>query len=96
MAYFPDAVTLRGLKHLVELKQQVKKGDRCTIFFLVQRTDATLFSPAYHIDPSYSQALKLAVDNGVEIMAYDVTIDLQKMYLNQPLPYIFKTHNKAP
>ena len=35
-AYFPDAVSERGLKHLKELQEQVKKGHRSVMFFLIQ------------------------------------------------------------
>ena len=87
VAYFPDAVTTRGLKHLVELQHQILKGDRCVMFYLVQRTDAKLFRPAYHIDPNYGRELKKAVKNGVEVMVYDVALNLEGISLNQQLPY---------
>jgi sugar fermentation stimulation protein A len=86
-AYFPDAVTSRGLKHLVELQQKVKEGDRAVMFYLVQRMDASLFRPADRIDPAYGRALREAVRNGVEILVYDVTLTLEGISLNQPLPY---------
>ncbi|MBW1822591.1 MAG: DNA/RNA nuclease SfsA, partial [Deltaproteobacteria bacterium] len=35
-AHFPDAVTTRGRKHLVELQRLAKEGNRSIIFFLVQ------------------------------------------------------------
>jgi len=85
VAYFPDAVTSRGLKHLVELQQQVKTGNRGVIFFLIQRMDAKLFSPADHIDPAYGKELRAAFRNGVEIVAYDVSLDFVKITLNKSL-----------
>jgi len=87
IAYFPDAVTSRGLKHLKELQQQVRKGDRGVMFYLVQRMDASLFRPADRIDPGYGRELRKALRNGVEILVYDVTLDLKGIRLNQPLPY---------
>lgn len=75
-ARFPDAVTARGLKHLIELKRLVQKGCRTVMFYLIQRMDATSFSPADRIDPEYGQGLRAAVAAGVEILAYDVAIDL--------------------
>lgn len=86
VAYFPDAVTARGLKHLVELQQQVREGNRAVIFFLIQRMDAKAFSPADHIDPAYGKELRTAVRNGVEILAYDVSMDLDGIALNRSLP----------
>jgi len=87
IAYFPDAVTSRGLKHLVELQGEVHKGNRSVMFYLVQRMDAKLFRPADHIDPDYGRELRKAVRSGVEILVYDVTLDLEGIQLNRPLPY---------
>jgi sugar fermentation stimulation protein A len=84
-AYFPDAVTTRGRKHLVELQEQVKSGNRGVIFFLIQRMDAKVFRPADQIDPEYGSELRNAIMNGVEILAYDVKITLQRIALNQAL-----------
>jgi sugar fermentation stimulation protein A len=87
VANFPDAVTSRGLKHLVELQRQVSAGDRCVMFYLVQRMDARGFRPAYHIDPAYGKELKRAIRHGVEILVYDVLLDLEGISLNRALPY---------
>ena len=54
-ALFPDAVTTRGQKHLRELMEVVRRGERGVIFFLVQRPDADSVSPADAIDPTYGQ-----------------------------------------
>jgi sugar fermentation stimulation protein A len=87
VATFPDATTVRGQKHLAELQDLVAAGHRCTMFFLVQRMDARLFAPADRIDPQYGRKLRQAVENGVEILVYDVRIDLKGIRLNAPLPY---------
>jgi sugar fermentation stimulation protein A len=88
ICYFPDAVTSRGLKHLEELKMEVRAGNRACMFYLVQRMDAKEFRPANHIDPAYGKELKKAIKNGVEIMVYDVILDLEGIKLNKPLPYV--------
>lgn len=88
VALFPDAVTIRGRKHLVELARLVAEGSRGVIFFLVQRMDARHFSPADHIDPEYGAELRRAVGAGVEAIAYDVEIDLDCIALRDRLPVI--------
>lgn len=85
-AKFPDAPTTRGRKHLKELIRLKKDGSRAVIFFLIQRTDATFFSPADVIDPEYGRQLRRAVRKGVEIMAYDVNINLKGIGLKRSLP----------
>ena len=87
IACFPDAVTTRGLKHLHELQEEVAKGNRSVMFYLIQRMDAKLFRPAGHIDPEYAKELLKAVHNGVEILVYDVTLDPEGIRLNHALPY---------
>ncbi|MBT8358915.1 MAG: DNA/RNA nuclease SfsA [Deltaproteobacteria bacterium] len=88
IAYFPDAVTTRGQKHLVELQRLVKEGNRSIIFFLVQRMDAKSFSPADDIDPEYGKKLRKAKTNGVEVIIYDVIIDLNQIVLGKKIPQI--------
>jgi len=85
-AYFPDAVTTRGLKHLHELAALVSKRNRSVMFYLIQRMDAEEFRPADPIDPAYGKALRQAVAQGVEILAYDVQIDLRGIRLNRRRP----------
>ncbi len=85
-AYFPDAVTARGSKHLVELQAQLRLGHRAVNFFLIQRMDAKIFRPADHIDPGYGKELRKAARNGLEIVAYDVRLDLNRIMLNGPVP----------
>ncbi|MEW6141277.1 MAG: DNA/RNA nuclease SfsA [Thermodesulfobacteriota bacterium] len=87
IAYFPDAVTLRGQKHLLELIDQVQAGHRAVTFFLVQRMDARLFMPADHIDPKYGVLLRKALEAGVEILVYDVDINPQQICLRSSLPF---------
>ena len=94
LACFPDAVTSRGLKHLIELQQQVKEGDRSVMFYLIQRMDADRFEPADHIDPAYGEELRKAVSNGVEVLVYDVRIDLEGIRLNGPVPFQLKPEKR--
>ncbi len=87
VACFPDAVTSRGLKHLVELSSLVSNGFRCVIFYVIQRMDAKIFQPADHIDPAYGRKLRQVLKHGVEILVYDTRIDLKTIRLNRKIPY---------
>lgn len=86
IALFPDAVTSRGQKHLHELENRATAGDRCVTFYLIQRQDAMTFQPADSIDPSYGRALRRAAQKGVEVLAYDVSIDLEGIRLRRRVP----------
>jgi sugar fermentation stimulation protein A len=67
---FPDAVTVRGTKHLRELMAMVDQGARAVIFYCVQRNDCREVRPADNIDELYGQTLRQAIDVGVEALAY--------------------------
>ncbi|TLN26036.1 DNA/RNA nuclease SfsA, partial [bacterium] len=66
-ARFPDAVTERGRKHLLELERKVAEGERAAMIYLVQRGDAARFRPADDIDPAYGEALRRVAKAGVEV-----------------------------
>ena len=87
-AAFPDAPTLRGQKHLTELMQLKSDGHRAVIFFVIQRSDAQTFGPADIIDPDYGRLLRQAVQKGVELMVYDVALDLTGILLNREISYL--------
>jgi sugar fermentation stimulation protein A len=57
------------------------------MFFLIQRMDAEIFKPADHIDPAYGRELRHAAEHGVEILVYDVHLDLKTIALNRKIPY---------
>ncbi|MDZ7262026.1 MAG: DNA/RNA nuclease SfsA [candidate division KSB1 bacterium] len=83
VAYFPDAVTQRGTKHLHELMAMVRQGHRAIMFYLIQRKDGRLFKPADSIDPVYGQTLRKAISNGVEILAYQAEVTPWEIRLGQ-------------
>ena len=86
VAQFPDAVTTRGLRHIIELEKFVEAGHRCIMFYFIQRMDARVFRPADHIDPNYGGRLRQAAAKGVEVIAYDVRISLHGIELNHKIP----------
>ena len=86
VACFPDAVTARGLKHIQELVKLATAGSRAVMFYFIQRMDADVFMPADHIDPVYGLELRRAVKKGLEVFAYDVTIDFKRIKLNRQIP----------
>ncbi|NIY79142.1 DNA/RNA nuclease SfsA [Celeribacter sp. HF31] len=79
LAEFPDAKTARGAKHLAVLADQVAKGDRAVMLYLVSRDDCDRFHPAADIDPTYASAEAAARAAGVEIMVFPVEITPQQV-----------------
>src|SRR5260221_2204751 len=69
LAEFPDAVTKRGAKHLVELAGMAAAGARAVMLFLVQIASAERFALARDIDPTYGVQFDQARARGVEALA---------------------------
>lgn len=70
VAYFPDAPSERGRRHLESLMEIVRAGERAAMFYLIQRPDARCFAPADFIDPLYAELFYQAASAGVEMRAY--------------------------
>lgn len=85
-AEFPDAVTTRGAKHLIELADMVAQGHRAVMFYLVQREDTDRFTVAGDIDPHYAEGLEVARKAGVEVLCYHCRMSPQAIEVNSPLP----------
>ncbi|WP_305042852.1 DNA/RNA nuclease SfsA [Geoalkalibacter sp.] len=88
LACFPDAVTLRGQKHLHELHAALAQGYRAVIFFLVQRGEAQAFTPADAIDPAYGRLLREACAAGVEALAYRTRVTTRENRIGERLPVV--------
>lgn len=87
LAEFPDSVTARGAKHLVELARMAKTGHRAIMFYLVQRTDCTAVTLAGDIDPAYKAAFDQAAAAGVTVLAQGCKIDPTGIILGDPIPF---------
>ena len=85
LAEFPDAITIRGLKHINELLKASKKNFKIFILFLVQRDDCKSFSVAKDIDPNYADALIKAVKNKLNILCYDCKFSSKGIKLNNKI-----------
>lgn len=84
--FFPDAISLRGQKHLRELINVVKGGERAVLLFAVLHSAITSVSPARDIDPTYARLLVEAQQSGVEIIAWKAELSATQMTLTTPLP----------
>lgn len=88
IAEFPDSVTERGVKHLVELGSMVAAGHRAVMLYLIQRADAQTFTFAADIDPRYAAAFKVAREAGVEAIAYACELSPAEITVARPVPII--------
>jgi sugar fermentation stimulation protein A len=62
LAMFPDAVTERGRKHLLELAAHVDMGVKCRVIFLVHTADLRFFLPDFHTDYAFARTFAAMKD----------------------------------
>ena len=77
-AAFPDAVSERAQKHLREMLEIVKNGERAAFFYCIQRSDAAWFAPADYIDAKYAELFRQGLAAGVEAYPYRAGITMEK------------------
>ena len=87
VAEFPDAITTRGTKHLVELINAKKKGFSSYILYLIQREDCKFFKIAEDLDQEYKITFDKALKNGVKVLCYDCKLSNEEIKLNNPIYY---------
>ena len=86
MAMFPDAPTLRGIKHLHGLAQAVREGYDAYVLFVIQMKGIKGFKPNNITHPAFGEALREASSGGVHVLAYDCIITPDTMAVDQPVP----------
>jgi sugar fermentation stimulation protein A len=73
-AFFPDAATERGRRHLLTL-QRLQGGDvRCGVLFVVYCGSVRYFLPEWHTDAAFARTL-LAVRGSIDVVPIAVTVN---------------------
>ncbi len=85
IAMFPDAPTERGCKHIYEMIKAVEEGYEGYLFFLIQMKGIQFFTPHVIRDPKLAEALRLASEKGVTILAYDSIVSEDGIRIGDPV-----------
>lgn len=85
---FPDAPTKRGVKHIRELIAAKREGYGAYLLFVIQMEGVLEFRPNEKTDPDFAAALRDAVREGVEILAYDCTVSEDSMLLRNAVKVV--------
>ncbi|MGE5557488.1 MAG: DNA/RNA nuclease SfsA [Bacillota bacterium] len=87
-ALFPDAPTLRGLKHLEELSRLMDAETKAAVLFVIQRDDALRFTPNYRTHRDFGEKLKEAGRRGVSVQAWDCRVTMDEVVLRRPMEVV--------
>jgi sugar fermentation stimulation protein A len=87
-AWFPDAPTDRGRRHLEALAKAIRTGTRCEVLFAIQRSDVQRFRPNRALDPGFGRAFDLARRAGVGFHAIRMRVRSDRVSLGPPVPVL--------
>ena len=85
-AFFPDAPTERGIKHLEELSGCMEKGYEAHVVFVIQMKGVSHFSPNNITHPAFGKALVRAEKAGVRLIAMDCVVRRDSLVLSSEVP----------
>lgn len=83
---FPDAPTVRGVKHLQGLTSAAKQGYGAYVLFVVQMAEVKYLHPNDSTDPAFGKALREAAVAGVQVLAMDCQVTKDSMEIGKPVP----------
>jgi len=86
VARFPDAPTLRGVKHLEELAAAKAAGYEAALCFVVQMEGMKWVEPNDATHPAFGAALRRAAAAGVEVFALECGVEPGKLWVRGSLP----------
>ena len=84
-AFFPDAPTERGVKHLGELMACREAGYETYLCFVIQMEGIRHFSPNDRTHPAFGEALRRAAAAGVGLLAYDCRVTPDSLTMAEPV-----------
>lgn len=83
---FPDAPSERAVKHVQELIEAKQDGYEVYVLFVVQMKGVKYLVPNERTHPEFAEALRMAKDAGVQILAYDCIVTPEQMQIDAPVP----------
>lgn len=83
---FPDAPTLRGVKHLEELVRARQAGYEAAVCFVVRWRACSGLSPTTAPIPPSDRPSGRPRRPGVEVLALDCRVTPDRLELNRPVP----------
>ena len=85
-ARFPDAPTLRGVKHLEELVLARQAGYEAGVCFIVQMAGMDHVEPNDATHPEFGAALRRAVRAGVAVLALECAVSPDRLAVSRSVP----------
>lgn len=88
IARFPDCVTVRGARQMLDLTELQKTGKKCYVIYVVQRSDIKQMGVADWIDKNYDANTKIAKQSGVKFLGFSCNIDENNVNIKEQIEFI--------
>lgn len=85
---FPDAPTLRGVKHLEELEECLEESFEAYVIFVVQMSDVKIFRANERTHKAFAETLTRVYDSGVKVLAYECIVTEDSIKLAKQVPVL--------
>lgn len=96
LGYFPDSSSERATQHVEALARRVKRGERATVLFTLQRDDVRGLRPSLLHAPDFSRAVWRAARAGVTFRALRLLPTLEGLSLLDEVPVDVERYDPAP
>lgn len=88
VASFPDAPTLRGVRHLQGLTRSLQEGYEAWVLFIVQMKEIKEMRPNDVTHKEFGDTLRSAAKAGVSVLAVDCNVTPSEVVANAYVPVI--------
>ena len=81
IGYFPDAPTIRGVKHIRELIKAKKEGYHAILAFVIQMDGVNEVRPNTDTDPEFGKAMEEALTEEVEVIFFTCHVEPDRLVI---------------
>jgi sugar fermentation stimulation protein len=85
VAKFPDAPSLRAVKHVEELIQAKEEGYEAYVIFVIKMKGIKYFTPNDLTHPEFKEVLIKAKEKGAKLLAYDCIVRPNQLVIDEPV-----------
>lgn len=84
---FPDAPTLRGLKHVKELTKAIAEGYQCYILFVAQFEQIRVATINKEMQQALAEAIFVGQQTGLKVLAYNCRVQPESIQVLRPIAF---------
>ncbi|MGX7244059.1 DNA/RNA nuclease SfsA [Enterococcus quebecensis] len=84
---FPDAPTIRGLKHVTELIEAIQEGYQSYVLFVIQFEKVELATIHTKMQPALADMISIGENQGLRVIAYNCCVTPDTIAIEHQVPF---------